>query len=606
MPFVEFAKRFGEQRTELHYRSPAVVVLEFGGGSCNKAGTPSCADFCNVPQGRIYNPNLDPPIEELAKSFPQIAKLKPAVVSLVPNGESIDTKQKSNTDWDTIFRLRDAGSITIQQFNALDAFYVNQYMFPFVRRNQKMTLAEKIALVLAVGKKSNLNVSLTTNGNYLNRDLLKLYNRMGLEAINLSYHPNSPFNPDKDDPTLNHLIARAQEAIEADVIPTITHVLTSQNAETFIALCDYVTEHDIFFSVGIATARGTDNFSNSKNKWIEPTDKQVKMVFRRLLARKLFADRHIRTSVPYLLVGPYVKDTWVCDQGTDFFHMNYQFSNGKWELKLNVCSEVRPDDDAKLQDFLVEGKMDAAQYLSWRKEAMNNDVAGCKTCIHQCWFEAEARGGIDIGKANPFADIELWDYWDTSGKAMRQRHTFKHPIRPTVSDKKDFQKEYLWETLLQGIARELAKIGENDYWQRTFKRSGINFTEILESCLRDASDFNTIADLLETEKKDMKLHNWHDAEYFQSKALRKIYLHMQKSGKEAGIAVPLKFIHVLYHQSPDSFSQKIKSVINRSKSVHIEKDQGIIYPIIQRVIRWIFGNNSRYTFRIFNSVIWNS
>ena len=598
MPFTEFAKHFGEPRSELEHRSPAIVVLEFGGGSCNKAGLPSCAAFCKVPEGRIYNPILDPPIEEFTKALPHLVKLKPAVVSFVPNGESVDTKQKSNTSWNTIYSLRDAGCISGQQFRALDEFYINQYKFPVVRRHQRMTLAEKMSLVIAIGKNSDLNISLTTNGSFLNRDLLKLYKSMGLEAINLSYHPNVPFNPDKPDPVIEHLIVRAKEAIDADVIPTITHVLTSRNTDSFIALCDYVTEHDIFFSVGIATARGTDNFSNSQNKWIEPSKEQVKMVFRRLLARKLFADRHIRTSIPYLLIGPFVKDAWVCDQNTDFFHLNYQLIKGKWELKLNVCSEVRPNENIQLQDFIVEGKLNTGEYLEWRNKAMKNSETGCKTCIHQCWFEAEARGGIDIGISNPLADIELWDYWDTAGKALRQRHTFKHPIRPTVSNKSDFQKEYFWETLLQGVAREIAKTENNDYWQRTFKRSGVNYSEILELCLSDTSDSITIADLISAEKRDSKCRNWHDAEYPQSKVLRKVYLQMQKSGREAGIAVPLKFSHVLNHQSPDSFSQEIKSVINRLKSVNIEKEQGIIFPIIQRIVGWVLGNNSKYAIGI--------
>ena len=82
----------------------------------------------------------------------------------------------------------------------------------------------------------------------------------------------------------------------------------------------------IFFAVGIANARG-GSFSVD-NPSIEPSDHQLKQVFRRLLARKLFADRHIRTPVSYLLMAPLLRH-WVCGDSTDFFHASFERSNGK-------------------------------------------------------------------------------------------------------------------------------------------------------------------------------------------------------------------------------------------------------------------------------------
>ncbi len=476
-----------------------------------------------------------------------------------------------------------------------------------------MTLAEKMSLPIGIGTNNDLNLSITTNGSFLNRDLLELYGKMGLKTINLSYHPNAPFNPNKYDPALEHLIARAKEAIEYDIIPTITHVLTSENAETFISLADYITEHDVFFAVGVATARGVDNFSNSKNKWIEPSDDQVKIVFLRLLARKLFADRHIRTSIPYLLIAPHVKNSWVCDQNTDFFHLNFQFAKGSWGLKLNVCSEVRPNENKKLQDFITNNKLETNKYLNWREKAMNDIETGCKTCIHQCWFEAESRGGIDLNHNNPLLNLELWDYWDTLGKGLRQKYTFKHPIRPTVSQKADFQKPYLWESLLQGIARELARMKNNDYWQRTFHRAGVNYTQILESCILDSSKQELITLLSDLEKQDVNLKlwekspnlsyliasEWHDAQSFQSKALRTLYLNTQKSGREAGIAVPLKFTGILRRNSGNIFKEEMNSLIDqtgiiKSNSINITKNKGSIFPFIKLLLESFVSVISSY------------
>ena len=592
MSLLEFARRFAEPRHENKTRSPAVFVVEFGGGSCNKAGEPSCRDFCAVPEGKKYNPLLDPPISMLADLFPQIARLKPAIVSLVPNGEGVDSTQNSNTLWKTILRLKDRDNISQGQFQALDEYYQGKHQHSITDQQTQMSVAEKTALSIAMAKNADLNVSLTTNGSFLNADLLKLYGQMGLTTMNLSYHPNRPFNPTVYNPDIEHLISRAQEAIDVDIIPTITHVLTSKNADTFISLADYITEHDIFFAVGIANGRGA-NFSTT-NISIEPTDEQVKMVFRRLLARKLFADRSIRTTIPYLLFAPYLKNSWMCDQSTDFFHISVEPVKGRLLPKLNVCSEVRPDESTQIKDFLTKGSFNIPEYLKWRDKAMQHSDTGCKTCIHQCWFEAEARGGVDLSNNNA---LEWWDYWDTTGKALRQLHTFRHPIRPTVSDRKDFQKPYLWESLLQGCARVIAERGKETYWQETFRRSFVDFNATLASCIDEAANPEVVKQLAEAEKNDGEVRmwnnnnsskvsdNWHDAEDLQSRMFRGLYLTLQKSGKEAEIALPLKFRKILRHESDSNFRKSIETIIYQNKkkasrTTDVVSKNGTIFPLL--------------------------
>lgn len=329
MPALEFIKRFGESRKENQTRSPAVVVLEFGGGSCNKAGEPSCRDFCAVPSGKVYNPLLDPSPKMMVELFTQVAKLKPAIVSIVPNGEGIDTKQQSNTSWSEILKLTANSQISKKQLKGFLEYYSRQFESSSIDDKRKMSVAEKMAITIALAKNNKLNLSLTTNGSFLTKDLLRLYSRMGLQAMNLSYHPNKPFDPVAPNPDLDHLITRAKDAIEEDIIPTITHVLTSKNASTFVALSDFITRQDIFFSAGIANTRGGGMSTGEENQWIEPTNNQIKIVFLRLLARKLFADRSIRTTIPYLLIAPYLNKSWVCDQTTDFFHINISRVNGK-------------------------------------------------------------------------------------------------------------------------------------------------------------------------------------------------------------------------------------------------------------------------------------
>ena len=460
-----------------------------------------------------------------------------------------------------------------------------------------MSVAEKMALTLALAKNAGLNLSLTTNGSFLTKDLLELYAKMGLDAINLSYHPDKPFDPNGDNPDLKHLIAKAKESIDVKIIPTITHVLTSRNASTFVALADFVTDRDIFFSVGIANARGGAFSTGTENQWIEPTDNQLKIVFLRLLARKLFADRSIRTTIPYLLLAPLLNKSWICDQTTDFFHISVERVNRKLQPNLNVCSEVRPNKGTQLINFISNGKIDTNSYLKWREEEMRNSKTGCKTCIHQCFFEAEARGGINF--SNPLLAVEIWDYWDTAGKGLRQKYTFRKPIRPILSHKNDFLNPYLWESLLQGVARQMAKLVGNTYWQETFKRSNVSYEAILASSINDAFDQAFIQQLIVAEQEDRENKsekNWHDANYIQSKLFRRLYLSVQKSGQEGRLPIPLKFKGILRRESQENLPGEITQIVlfERKKQEKAKiKNRGIIYPfvsLIQEIFKNLRGN----------------
>ncbi|MFA4922912.1 MAG: hypothetical protein WC557_01835 [Ignavibacteriaceae bacterium] len=593
--------KFIEKIPETKNRHPAIVVVEFGGGGCNKADAPSCRDFCAVPTGKLYNPILDPPVETMDKLFSQISLLKPAVLSIVPNGEIVDTTHQSNTKWGKVFELFENKTINRKQKQALEKYYALKNKRALINSEQPMSPAEKIALTIAAGTNNKINISLTSNGSFINKDLIDLYGRMGLQTLNLSYHPNSPFDPTKYNPDLEHLIEKAEETMSADITPTITHVMTRKNADTFVALSDYITEHDILFAVGLAQGKGMA-FSVD-NESIEPTTDQVKMVFRRLLARRLFADRHIRTTMPYLIMAPYMPH-WVCDQTTDFFHISVQFVNGQLIPRLNVCSEVRPNDTAQLEQFLEGGDLDVEKYFKWRSESMKATKNGCPTCINQCYFEAEMRGGTDTENA-----LEMWSHFETVGKALRQKYTFRHSIRPTVSEKGDFQNPYLWESLLQGVARQMASLAGDNYWQETFKRSGINYETLLKTCIEEACDPVIVKDLVEREQQDHKMRlfktevtpeklkvvsfqdktDWSDSPSWQSRALRGLYLKTQRSGREAGIAVPARYTGILKHENIFDFQREVKNIVEQRqhKSTLIRGKSGRIYPFIKIILEFL-------------------
>lgn len=584
MPLVEFAKRFLEPRREGSNRYPAIVILEFGGGSCNYIDR--CRDFCAVPSGRIYNPQLDPPAEMLVPLFQKIKLLHPGIVSIVPNGESVDTKQDSNTPWYQVVELFKQGLIKPKQFHALDNYHAQNYHFPLMQRGHLMTPAEKMALSIAVGKNAGLDLSLTTNGSFLNADLLDLYGKMGLKSINLSYHPPRSFAQEKGNLTLEHLLKKAEEAVKADIIPTITYVLTRSNADGFVACADKILEADIFFSVGIASTRG--GALSQENPNIEPTEEQVKMVFRRLLARKLLADRAVRTTYPYLLLAPYLRN-WFCDQTTDFFHISIELAGSKLSPRLNVCSEVRPQETSQLENFLRGEKLDVPAYLSWRQEAKEDQNNGCKSCWHQCYFETEARDWGTLLSPDP---LTAWDYWDTAGKTLRLNLTpNRYSVRPTVARREDLQNPYFWESLLQTIARQTASLADSSYWQRKFQLAGASLDDVVvASCIEDAFNPTVVADLIEREKRDFPIAHWRDENSLQSRALRGLYLFTQRSGYEAGIAFPFKFAAMLEHETSEGkFRDQIEGIIfqRERKAVKINNPSGIIYPLITQIIEFV-------------------
>lgn len=218
---------------------------------------------------------------------------------------------------------------------------------------------------------------------------------------------------------------------------------------------------------------------------------------------------------------------------------------------------------------------------------MEHSETGCKTCIHQCFFEAEARGGINL--SNPLFPIEIHDYWDTLGKGLRQKYTFKKPIRPIISHRRDLKNPYLWESLLQGVARQMAKLGANSYWQETFKRSGVSYDETVSSCIRNAVNQELINQLIEEENNDWQtIDNWHDANNLQSKLFRSVYLMTQRSAKVAGITVPLKFKKILRHESNDNLQREIEAIVLFEREKKERKsipDIGNIFPEVIKLIK---------------------
>lgn len=200
--------------------------------------------------------------------------------------------------------------------------------------------------------------------------------------------------------------------------------------------------------------------------------------------------------------------------------------------------------------------------------------------------------------------MERNDWWDTFGKAARQRYTFRHPIRPVVSQKADFQNPYFWGSMLQGMSRVIAGLKEDIYWKDAFCRSGVDYDVLLVNLMKEVLDPQVINELIQAERKDIEvkiwrkneaeatkrssiLTNWHDASYLQSKLLRSMYLKLQESG-QYGFAVPLKFRKILKYEEPGDFRTSIENIL-RGK-----KEEKIGFKGILQIIKLIINTIKPY------------
>ncbi|MEK9169221.1 MAG: hypothetical protein AAB788_00600, partial [Patescibacteria group bacterium] len=154
----------------------------------------------------------------------------------------------------------------------------------------------------------------------------------------------------------------------------------------------------------------------------------------------------------------------------------------------------------------------------------------------------------------------------------------------------------------------------------TFKRSVINYEILLRTCIEEACDKTIVNDLVEREQHDQKMYlfktvvlpeknksvsvhestEWSDSPSWQSRALRGLYLKTQRSGKEAGIAVPARYTGILKHENIFDFQNGVKSIVEQQKhkSILIKEKQGRIFPFIK--INLEFLTNLSQLYRLFN------
>lgn len=237
---------------------------------------------------------------------------------------------------------------------------------PFTTK-EGLTFAEHTLRVVDHAVQKGMAVNVTTNGDYITRDIVKNLKHAGLDSLSLSLHTYSQ-------PGLIHLLEGARMAAEEGIIPTVSAVFTSGRADQFPGIAAEVANTGSLFGFGIVQEKAGGFSAIPKEGSQIPTVEQQKEVFRALLRLKTFG--MVRNNRRYMREIPnYANNSWTCNPETD------AFINLGADDTVNVCTDVRTN--FTITDIPI---LDASQ--SWR-DIKRVKVEDCGNCAYSCYFESQ-------------------------------------------------------------------------------------------------------------------------------------------------------------------------------------------------------------------------
>ena len=209
-------------------------------------------------------------------------------------------------------------------------------------------------------------VNVTTNGDYVNEDILRELKQAGLDTLTFSLHSDN-------EPGLRRIIKGARMAAEATIPPIVSVVFTSDRTDAIPEIAERCAENGIIFATTIVQEYG-GGFSAVPVESKIPTVDQQRKVFERL--RKLKQAGFIRNNINYLEhATDFPNNSWKCDPNKDSF-ISVQ---GEGQGKISVCSEVHTG--FKVGEINLKDK-------EWRKEKQDL-VHNCGNCLYSCTFESQ-------------------------------------------------------------------------------------------------------------------------------------------------------------------------------------------------------------------------
>lgn len=209
-------------------------------------------------------------------------------------------------------------------------------------------------------------VNVTTNGDYVDEDILKKLKEAGIDTLTFSLHSNN-------EPGIRKIIKGARMAAEAKIPPIVSVVFTADRTNAIPEIAKRCAENGIIFATTIVQEYG-GGFSTVPEESKIPTIEQQRKVFKRL--KKLKEAGFIRNNINYLEhATDFPNNSWKCDPNKDSF-ISIQ---GEGQGKIGVCSEVHTE--FKVGEINLKDK-------KWRKEKRDL-VRNCDNCLYSCTFESQ-------------------------------------------------------------------------------------------------------------------------------------------------------------------------------------------------------------------------
>ncbi len=243
--------------------------------------------------------------------------------------------------------------------------YLGGEPFAPIETKEGITFAEQTLQVVNYASQKGMMVNVVTNGDYLTPEIIEAAKRAGVDSLSLSLHSFTKNG-------LNHLIRSGRLAAQQGIIPTVTTVLTSQNAHNVPGIAAHVAENGLLYGFGIVQTKDQD-FSTGRTDLI-PSVEQQREVAQALLRLKMFG--FIRNNRNYIQhAADYYPNNWTCNPDEDaFIHIG---AGGT----VDVCTDIRTNlHIADIPTLSIDKR--------WR-DTKQMKVKYCGNCTYQCYLEAE-------------------------------------------------------------------------------------------------------------------------------------------------------------------------------------------------------------------------
>lgn len=236
---------------------------------------------------------------------------------------------------------------------------------PF-KTKEEITFTEHTLKVVRYASKKGMLVNISTNGDFVNEDILRQLKEAGLDTLTFSLHSRSEGG-------LRYITQGAKMAAKAGIPSIVSVVFTADRTEKIPEIARRCAENGILFATTIVQEYG-GGFSAVPVESKIPNPEQQRQVFNALMPLKRRG--FVRNNFNYLKHAPdFLGNSWKCDPDRDSFIQIRAVGKGK----IGVCSEVHTG-------FKV-GEVDLKE-KEWR-DVKRDLVHNCNNCLYSCTFESQ-------------------------------------------------------------------------------------------------------------------------------------------------------------------------------------------------------------------------